>query len=102
MKGKFLYRALKIGTVVCAALAMLILLGRRLMLWWAGRLLGQGVQFHTADGAGSIGIIGGADGPTAIFTTSTHVLPPMLVAGVLTVLSVVGCAALFLLRRNNK
>lgn len=101
MKRKPLYRAVKIGTIACAALAMLILLGRRLLFWWAGRLLGESVQFHIAEGAGSIAIIGGADGPTAIYTTA-NILQPMLLAGVLTALSVVGCAALILLRRKNK
>ena len=101
MKGKTLYRAVKIGTTACAALAMLILLGRRLLFWWADRLLGESVQFHIAEGAGSIAIIGGADGPTAIYTP-TNILPPMLLAGVLTALSVVGCVVLILLRRKNK
>ena len=101
MKGRLLYRAVNIGTIACAALAMLILLGRRLLFWWADRLLGESVQFHIAEGAGSIAIIGGADGPTAIYTTA-NILPPMLLAGVLTALSVVGCVALILLRRKNK
>ena len=98
MKGRLLYRAVKIGTIACAALAMLILLGRRLLFWWADRLLGESVQFHIAEGAGSIAIIGGADGPTAIYTTANI----LLLAGVLTALSVVGCVALILLRRKNK
>lgn len=102
MKMKSFYRAVKIATIACAALAMLILLGQRLLLWWAGHMLGCTVRWSGADGAGLIGIIGGADGPTAIFTTM-RITPPLLWAGVLTALSVVGCVSLFLPRkRDNK
>lgn len=81
---------------------MLILLGRRLLFWWAGRLLGESVQFHIAEGAGSIAIIGGADRGPPPSIRRANILPPMLLAGVLTALSVVGCVALILLRRKNK
>lgn len=61
----------------------------------------DGLPLFTAAQAAAIAIIGGADGPTAIYTTA-NILPPMLLAGVLTALSVVGCVALILLRRKNK
>jgi len=47
--------------------------------------------------ANSIGIIGGADGPTAVFVTGRPLLPVLLGAGL--ILAVIGLAVLFLKRK---
>jgi len=58
-------------------------------------------RFHIkADQAGSIGIIGGADGPTAIFLTGSS--PLYLATIVFTLLSIVGFLYIFFTRKFQK
>ena len=81
-------RLVKWGTILCAALAMLILAGNMLLKTAMLRLIGGQV---VAGDAASIGIIGGADGPTAIFVaTKAGPVSPWLLAGILAALSVAG------------
>ena len=49
----------------------------------------------------SIGIIGGADGPTAIFVTST-VAPAVIAAAVVVVLMIVGAIAAIVITHKHK
>lgn len=48
--------------------------------------------------AHSIGIIGGADGPTAIFATST--VSPALVAGIVAAVVIVACIVIIKMRKK--
>ena len=48
--------------------------------------------------AHSIGIIGGADGPTAIFVTST--VSPALVAGIIAAVVIVVCLVIIRMRKK--
>ena len=48
--------------------------------------------------AHSIGIIGGADGPTAIFVTST--VSPAWVAGIVAAVVIVACIAIIKMRKK--
>ena len=48
--------------------------------------------------AHSIGIIGGTDGPTAIFVTST--VSPALVAGIITAVVIVVCLVIIRMRKK--
>ena len=46
----------------------------------------------------SVAILGGADGPTAIFTTST--VSPALVAGIVAAVVIVACIVIIKMRRK--
>ena len=75
---------LAFGTVICAAILALIFE----LLPVITALVGAGA---TLGGGGSIGIIGGADGPTAIFVTSTLISwPALLVTSLLLVTAILG------------
>ncbi len=50
--------------------------------------------------AHSIGIIGGADGPTAIFVTST--VSPAWVAGIVAAVVIVACIVIIKMRKKQK
>ena len=75
---------LAFGTVICAAILALILE----LIPVIAALVGAGA---TLGGGGSVGIIGGADGPTAIFVTSTLISwPALLVTTLLLVTAILG------------
>ena len=48
--------------------------------------------------AHSIGIIGGADGPTAIFVTST--VSPALIAGIVAAIVILACLVIIKMRKK--
>lgn len=74
-------------SAVLTAVGVVGLLGRRIMLFW------QLLRLHAVPtGAASVGIIGGADGPTAIFVTSPTGGPrvPWYGFPILTIAGIVG------------
>lgn len=95
--GKFA----RMGAVVFAALGMLTLLVDRLFQKW---LLHKALEQIQPGEASSIGIIGGADGPTAIFITSIPTqwwMQPVVIAGLFAALAAACLAVWLLLRRRN-
>jgi len=70
-------------TIISGAICLLIYLAPHVI---AKLLLGRAVSASSADAA-SIGIIGGADGPTAIFVS--RVSPPSFIFPVVFVLSLI-------------
>lgn len=97
MKKPVLFTILKIGTILSAMIAMLILAGQNVLEWWLVRQFAGKVS----DGAGSIGIIGGADGPTAIFVTTTSSWgSPYIWAGGFAVLALAGFITLLIMKKK--
>lgn len=99
MKKSSLFLTLKIGTVLSAMIAIGILTAQKVMEWWILRQISEPVS----DSAGAIGIIGGADGPTAIFvSSSTSWGNPYLWAGGFAVLALAGFVIMLILRKRKK
>lgn len=98
MKKSGLFLTLKIGTVVSAMIAIGILTAQKVMEWWILRQISK----PASDSAASIGIIGGADGPTAIFVSSTAWGSPYLWAGGFAVLALAGFVTMLILRKRKK
>ncbi len=100
--GKFA----RIGAIVFAALGILTLLADRLFKrWLLHKALATAAPelIHSGEAA-SIGIIGGADGPTAIFITSIPTqwwMRPEVIAGLFAALAATCLAVWLLLRRRN-
>ena len=100
--GKFA----RIGAIVFAALGILTLLADRLFKrWLLHKALATAAPelIHSGEAA-SIGIIGGADGPTAIFITSIPTqwwMQPVVIAGLFAALAAACLAVWLLLRRRN-
>ncbi len=100
--GKFA----RIGAIVFAALGILTLLADRLFQrWLLHKALATAAPelIHSGEAA-NIGIIGGADGPTAIFITSIPTqwwMQPVVIAGLFAALAAACLAVWLLLRRRN-
>jgi len=86
---KYIFLAL---TVICA-----IILGAGVYALAAA--LAEGAFSAASEGAASIGVIGGADGPTAIYVTSA--IPPSLMIA-LTIVFAVLTIVFFVLSYRNK
>ncbi len=56
----------------------------------------------TAEEEASIGIIGGADGPTAVFVASTIMSPAMIAASILTIAMIIGAVIAVILIHKRK
>ena len=99
MKKSGLFLTVKIGTVVSAMIAIGILTAQKVMEWWILRQISEPVS----EGAGAIGIIGGADGPTSIFVSSSNAWgSPYLWAGGFAVLALAGFLTMLILRKRKK
>lgn len=97
------YRVLKVATVFFAGLAMAILaLQAALKAFFIYSLRGQ-LNITAGNEAASIGIIGGADGPTAIFVAAQYSWGnPYIWAGVCVFLAAAGFITLLALKKRAK
>lgn len=97
------YRALKIATVVFGCTAMVILaVQAALKAFFLYSLRGQ-LNISAGNDAAAIGIIGGADGPTAIFVTTKYAWgSPYVWAGVCAFLAAAGFITLMVLKKRAK
>lgn len=99
MKKPALFLIVKIGTVLSGMLAIGILTAQKVLEWWITRQFADNISGE----AGSIGIIGGADGPTSIFISTAHSCGnPYIWAGVFAAFSLFGFIALLLMKKQRK
>ncbi len=101
MKKK--YRILRAATVLFAGLAMVILaVQAALKAFFLYSLRGQ-LNIAPGNEAASIGIIGGADGPTAIFVATRYAWGnPYIWAGICAFLAAAGFITLLILKKRAK
>ncbi len=87
MKKAKILKMIKICTIICAAITVVASFGDFILVHILNLMHNSEVISGTA--GSSIGIIGGADGPTAIYITSGSASPPYaIIFGILTILGI--------------
>ena len=96
MRKDIILKIIKISTIICGIIALVCGTSPFLL----PRLSASLLQISINKEASSVGIIGGADGPTAIFLTTSS--PPFLYTTVFAILTAMGLVFQIIIKKRNR